>query len=217
MCTMRFHQIFGRGHLVLKSRTPTGHRVSEPCLHDNRSVGYWRTRWRRWPRAPPPCPRPAEERPPPPRSPATPSSARWPTGSTSRSCSRWAADRPDSLLEACGVLRLAVGANPFLVVGRRTDGERRMETPRKRPDQRHQHRRRQHEDRPEVSGIEFYLRSHEKSKTMESTTQSSSFSFSSYADTGCDIYRVRTVMENLEKSWNFQMVISRPGKVLEKT
>jgi len=29
--------------------------------------------------------------------------------------------------------------------------------------------------------------------------------------------RVRTVMENLEKSWNFKMVISRPGKVLEKT
>jgi len=23
-------------------------------------------------------------------------------------------------------------------------------------------------------------------------------------------------MENLEKSWNFKMVISRPGKVLEK-
>jgi len=29
--------------------------------------------------------------------------------------------------------------------------------------------------------------------------------------------RVRTVMENLEKSWNFKMVISRPGKVMEKT
>jgi len=28
--------------------------------------------------------------------------------------------------------------------------------------------------------------------------------------------RVRTVMENLEKSWNFKMVISRPGKVMEK-
>jgi len=28
---------------------------------------------------------------------------------------------------------------------------------------------------------------------------------------------VRTVMENLEKSWNFKMVISRPGKVMEKT
>jgi len=31
------------------------------------------------------------------------------------------------------------------------------------------------------------------------------------------VYRVRTVMGNLEKSRNFQMVISRPGKVLEKT
>jgi len=30
-------------------------------------------------------------------------------------------------------------------------------------------------------------------------------------------YRVRTVMENLEKLWNFKMVISRPGEVLEKT
>jgi len=29
--------------------------------------------------------------------------------------------------------------------------------------------------------------------------------------------RIRTVMENLEKSWNFKMVISRPGKVMEKT
>jgi len=29
--------------------------------------------------------------------------------------------------------------------------------------------------------------------------------------------RVRTVRENLEKSWNFKMVISRPGKVMEKT
>jgi len=29
--------------------------------------------------------------------------------------------------------------------------------------------------------------------------------------------RVRTVMENLEKSWNFKRVISRPGKVMEKT
>jgi len=28
---------------------------------------------------------------------------------------------------------------------------------------------------------------------------------------------VRTVMENLEKSWNFKMVISRPGKVMGKT
>jgi len=28
---------------------------------------------------------------------------------------------------------------------------------------------------------------------------------------------VRTVMENLEKSWNFKMVISRAGKVMEKT
>ena len=27
---------------------------------------------------------------------------------------------------------------------------------------------------------------------------------------------IRTVMKNLEKSWNFKMVISRPGKVLEK-
>jgi len=31
------------------------------------------------------------------------------------------------------------------------------------------------------------------------------------------ISRVRTLMENLEKSWNFKMVISRPGKVMEKT
>jgi len=30
-------------------------------------------------------------------------------------------------------------------------------------------------------------------------------------------FRVRTVMENLEKSWNFKMVISRPGKVMGKT
>jgi len=29
--------------------------------------------------------------------------------------------------------------------------------------------------------------------------------------------RVRTVMENLEKSWHFKMVTSRPGKVMEKT
>jgi len=29
---------------------------------------------------------------------------------------------------------------------------------------------------------------------------------------GC--VRVRTVMENLEKSWNFKMVISRSGKVM---
>jgi len=28
---------------------------------------------------------------------------------------------------------------------------------------------------------------------------------------------VRKVVENLEKSWSFKMVISRPGKVLEKT
>jgi len=28
---------------------------------------------------------------------------------------------------------------------------------------------------------------------------------------------VRTVMENLEKSWHFKMVIYRPGKVMEKT
>jgi len=28
--------------------------------------------------------------------------------------------------------------------------------------------------------------------------------------------RVGTVMENLEKSWNFKMIISRIGKVLEK-
>jgi len=34
--------------------------------------------------------------------------------------------------------------------------------------------------------------------------------------TGTNI-RARTLMENLEKSWNFKMVISRPGKVLEKT
>jgi len=32
----------------------------------------------------------------------------------------------------------------------------------------------------------------------------------------CAIHRVRTVMENLEKSWNFKMVFSRPGKVMEK-
>jgi len=31
------------------------------------------------------------------------------------------------------------------------------------------------------------------------------------------INRVRTVMGNLEQSWNFKMVISRPGKVMEKT
>ena len=31
-----------------------------------------------------------------------------------------------------------------------------------------------------------------------------------------EFLRVRTVMKNLEKSWNFKMVISRPGKVLEK-
>ncbi len=30
------------------------------------------------------------------------------------------------------------------------------------------------------------------------------------------IYRVRTVMKNLEKSWNFKTAFSRPGKVLEK-
>jgi len=29
--------------------------------------------------------------------------------------------------------------------------------------------------------------------------------------------RVLTVMENLEKSWTFKMVVSRPGKVMEKT
>jgi len=29
-------------------------------------------------------------------------------------------------------------------------------------------------------------------------------------------YRVRTVMENLEKSWHSKMDISRPGKVMEK-
>jgi len=28
--------------------------------------------------------------------------------------------------------------------------------------------------------------------------------------------RVRTVMENLEKSWNFKLFVSRPGKVLGK-
>jgi len=27
----------------------------------------------------------------------------------------------------------------------------------------------------------------------------------------------RTVMENLEKSWNFKMVVSRPGEVMKKT
>jgi len=32
-----------------------------------------------------------------------------------------------------------------------------------------------------------------------------------------EIYRVRTVMENLGKSWNFKMVISRPGEVMKKT
>jgi len=31
-----------------------------------------------------------------------------------------------------------------------------------------------------------------------------------------DCYRVRTVMGNLEKSWNCKMVISRPGKDIEK-
>jgi len=31
------------------------------------------------------------------------------------------------------------------------------------------------------------------------------------------LHSVRTLMENLEKSWNFKMVISRPGKVMEKT
>jgi len=31
------------------------------------------------------------------------------------------------------------------------------------------------------------------------------------------LFRVRTVMEHLEKSWNFKMVIPRPGKVTEKT
>jgi len=31
------------------------------------------------------------------------------------------------------------------------------------------------------------------------------------------VHRVRTVMENLEKSCNFKMVISRPGKVMDKT
>ncbi len=30
------------------------------------------------------------------------------------------------------------------------------------------------------------------------------------------IHRVRTVMKNLEKSWNFKTAFSRPGKVLEK-
>jgi len=30
-------------------------------------------------------------------------------------------------------------------------------------------------------------------------------------------YRVRTVMENLENTWNFKMVVSRPGEVMEKT
>ncbi len=30
------------------------------------------------------------------------------------------------------------------------------------------------------------------------------------------ISRVRTVMKNLEKSWNFKTAFSRPGKVLEK-
>jgi len=29
--------------------------------------------------------------------------------------------------------------------------------------------------------------------------------------------RVRTVMENLEKSWNFKMVFSRPEKFMGKT
>ncbi len=29
-------------------------------------------------------------------------------------------------------------------------------------------------------------------------------------------HRVRTVMKNLEMSWNFKTAISRPGKVLEK-
>jgi len=30
-------------------------------------------------------------------------------------------------------------------------------------------------------------------------------------------FRVRTVVENLEKSWDFKMVISRPGKVMGTT
>jgi len=30
------------------------------------------------------------------------------------------------------------------------------------------------------------------------------------------VCRVRTVMENMEKSWNFKMVISRLGNVMEK-
>jgi len=29
-------------------------------------------------------------------------------------------------------------------------------------------------------------------------------------------YRVRTVMEKLEKSWNLKMVTSRPGKIIPK-
>jgi len=29
----------------------------------------------------------------------------------------------------------------------------------------------------------------------------------------CNIYRVLTVMENLEKSWNFNVVIFRAGKI----
>jgi len=31
-----------------------------------------------------------------------------------------------------------------------------------------------------------------------------------------DEHRGRTVMEDLETSWNFKMVIFRPGKVMEK-
>jgi len=34
---------------------------------------------------------------------------------------------------------------------------------------------------------------------------------------GINIFRVRTVMENPEKSWNLKMVIYSPGKVMEKT
>ncbi len=40
--------------------------------------------------------------------------------------------------------------------------------------------------------------------------------FSSMIPNNHSSLRVRTVMKNLEKSWNFKTAISRPGKVLEK-
>ncbi len=38
----------------------------------------------------------------------------------------------------------------------------------------------------------------------------------SFVNPDSTIFRVRTVMKNLEKSWNFKTAFSRPGKVLEK-